>query len=170
MTSPLIAFNKYWKVDAVKALLKCCGSKRWAEAMAEARPFPDLNTVLQKAETAWAALSPEDWREAFAHHPRIGDTASLRVKFASTAHWASEEQKGTLGASEATLKELADGNKNYEQRFGHVFLICATGKSASEMLTALQARVGNDAEKELKIAAAEQLKITRLRLEKLFHE
>jgi 2-oxo-4-hydroxy-4-carboxy-5-ureidoimidazoline decarboxylase len=106
--------------------------------------------------------------EALAHHPRIGaDLDELRKKYASTADWASGEQAGAASASEATLRALQAGNIAYEARFGHLFVVCATGKSASEMLALLEARLHNDAQTELRIAAAEQAKITRIRLEKL---
>jgi 2-oxo-4-hydroxy-4-carboxy-5-ureidoimidazoline decarboxylase len=157
--------------DAREALLRCCGSARWADRMLQARPFHDDQELLSRAEQAWWNLSREDWLEAFSHHPRIGgDVESLRKKFGSTAGWASDEQSGTRGASEATLQALSTGNTEYERRFGHVFLICATGKSADEMLQALQKRMPNDATTELKIAAGEQAKITALRLEKLLKD
>ena len=155
-------------VDAARAeLLRCGGSTRWAERMAELRPFPDRQALFAAAETIWNGLGPDDWREAFAHHPRIGDKEALRARFANTAQWAEGEQAGALGASEEVLDALAEGNQAYEARFGHIFIVCATGKSASEMLRLLGQRLSNDPEAELHIAAGEQAKITRLRLEKL---
>ena len=112
-------------------------------------------------------LGEPEWREAFAHHPRIGDMASLRARFASTAGWAADEQRGAAQATEETLAALARGNRVYEERFGCIFIVCATGKSAAEMLALLEARLGNDPEHEMRMAADEQMKITRLRLEKL---
>ena len=149
-------------------LSKCCGSRAWAHAVVAGRPYATLGLLFAAAERVWFALEPEDWKEAFAHHPRIGDISQLREKFASTAQWARDEQSGTKEASEATLRALKTGNEIYEKRFGHVFLICATGKSAEEMLTALQLRLANPPERELAIAAGEQAKILRLRLEKGF--
>lgn len=143
----------------------CCGSVQWARTMAARRPFPAGSALLEAADQVWFALSNEAWREAFGHHPRIGER-QLREKFASTAAWAAQEQKGAAAASEATLKSLAEGNAEYEKRFGHVFLICATGRSAEDMLYALEKRMNNGPERELKIAAQEQAKITRLRLMK----
>jgi 2-oxo-4-hydroxy-4-carboxy-5-ureidoimidazoline decarboxylase len=114
-------------------------------------------------------MGEADWREAFTHHPRIGDVSKLREKFASTATWSSQEQKGVSGASEETIQALAQGNRAYEEKFGFIFLVCATGKSAEEMLALLRERMPNDAAAELRIAAGEQAKITRIRLEKLLH-
>ena len=120
------------------------------------------------AERAWNACNESDWLEAFSHHPKIGDVSTLREKFAATAAWASNEQSGTRNASDEVLTELADLNNTYEARFGFIFIVCATGKTAEEMLDLLKARIDNYREKEIHIAAAEQLKITKLRLEKLF--
>ena len=151
---------------ALEELLRCCGSTAWARRLAGERPFADLSRLLDRADTIWLSLGREDWLEAFSHHPRIGEKA-LREKFASTAGWAADEQKGTSAASDSVLRALAEGNRIYDEKFGHVFLICATGKSAEEMLTALQLRLPNSAERELEIAVGEQMKITRIRLIKL---
>ena len=143
---------------AARELMNCCGSTRWGSAMAARRPFADLPAVHRAAEEIWSTLDGGDWLEAFAHHPRIGERAT---------GWAAGEQAGTAGASAETHKRLTALNQKYERRFGHVFLICATGKSAAEMLANLESRMPNDPASELRIAAAEQAKITRLRLEKL---
>jgi 2-oxo-4-hydroxy-4-carboxy-5-ureidoimidazoline decarboxylase len=164
----LAEFNALPPDAARDALLKCCGSRRWADTMVAARPFPSMDALHAAAIEKWNALGTEDFLEAFSHHPRIGDIASLRAKFTATAAWAGEEQKGAATASEATLAGLARGNKEYEAKFGHVFLVCATGKSADEMLRILHSRLGNDAPTEMAVAASEQAKITRLRLDKLF--
>ncbi len=153
--------------EAKAALRRCCGSERWVERMIAARPFLDRERLLAKAEEAWRALAPEDWREAFAHHPKIGDRAALRARFAQTRPWAEGEQSGALQASEETLEALHRENQAYEDRFGHIFIVCATGKSALEMLSLLRGRLHNDPDTELRIAAGEQAKITRLRLLKL---
>jgi 2-oxo-4-hydroxy-4-carboxy-5-ureidoimidazoline decarboxylase len=113
-------------------------------------------------------MEKADLLEAFSHHPEIGaDIASLRQRFASTAAWSAAEQAGVAGADDATLEALRDGNVRYREKFGYVFLVCATGKTAAEMLALLRARLAHDADAELQVAAAEQAKITRLRLEKL---
>jgi 2-oxo-4-hydroxy-4-carboxy-5-ureidoimidazoline decarboxylase len=153
--------------EARTTLERCCGARRWVDGMLAARPFGDRERLFAAAAAAERAMTAADWREAFAHHPRIGDLAALRTRFAATAAWAGAEQRGAAAASEATLAALAEGNRDYETRFGHLFIVCATGKSADEMLALLRARLGNDPERELAIAAGEQARITRLRLDRL---
>ena len=152
------------------ALERCCGSSRWVEAMVRARPFADRGALVSAAERASIELEREDWLEAFSHHPRIGDAPALSQRFATTSAWAGDEQRGAAAASEQTLEALARRNQAYEQRFGYIFIVCATDKRAVEMLTLLEARLPNDPALELDVAAAEQLKITRLRLDKLLEE
>jgi len=130
-------------------------------------PADDLVELLEDAEEQWWKCSKEDWKEAFAHHPKIGDVESVKKKFASTAQWASGEQSGVNTASQKTIEALAEGNKKYESKFGYIFIVCATGKSAGEMLEILESRLPNDPEDEIEIAADEQNKISKLRLEKL---
>ncbi len=149
------------------ALRRCCGSTRWVEAMLARRPFASKTALHQAAEEVWNALAREDWLEAFAAHPRIGDMTALRQKFAATADLCGTEQAGVAGAAEQMLRDLAEANQSYEERFGYIFIVCATGKTASEMLDLLRVRLNNDPETEITIAAGEQAKITRLRLEKL---
>lgn len=150
-------------------LLRCCGSVRWAQSVAGLRPFRDAEALFKAAEETWWRLAKEDWLEAFSHHPRIGGKDALRAKFASTRKWAAGEQAAVAAASEETLERLETGNREYEKRFGHIFIVCATGKSAKEMLFFLMDRLGNEPEKEIKTAAGEQAKITRLRLEKFLN-
>lgn len=149
------------------AFERCCGAARWVRAMVAARPFADAAALQSAAERAFSALDPEAWLEAFAHHPRIGDIEALRTRFAATAAWAGAEQAGAATAPEATLVALAEGNRTYEARFGYIFVVCATARGADEMLALLRARLGNEPAAELAVAAGEQRKITRLRLEKL---
>lgn len=130
-------------------------------------PADSMEGLLDQAEEIWYECSEDDWKEAFAHHPEIGDVESLTKKFASTAQWASGEQSGVNAATTETITALAEGNRLYEEKFGYIFIVCATGKSAEEMLALLQHRLKNDPEKEIRIAAAEQNKITKLRLQKL---
>lgn len=163
----LAELNALEESGARAELLRCCGSSRWVEAMSKRRPFAGKDSLLDAAREIWRALGPADWREAFTHHPKIGDLDSLKKKFSATAGWASGEQAGAAGASEATLRALAQGNADYEKRFGYIFIVCATGKRADEMLVSLLERLGNDPERELAAAAGEQEKITALRLEKL---
>ena len=152
--------------EAAAELLRCCGSSRWAEALALRRPFADPASLYAAADAVWWDLEPADWREAFAHHPRIGER-DLGARFASTAQWAEGEQAGARGAPEELLAALAEANQAYEERFSYVFIVCATGKSAAEMLALLLERLAHLPVDEIRIAAGEQAKITRLRLEKL---
>ena len=163
----LSRLNRLSAHEARTAFGRCCGSARWIERMVEARPFSDPPHLFAAAEDAWNRVGPDDWREAFALHPRIGDLDALRARFASTREWARGEQAGALRAAEEVLDALARENRAYEQRFGHVFIVCASGKTAAEMLDLLRDRLGNEPPTELRIAAGEQAKITRLRLEKL---
>jgi len=142
---------------AQRELLACCGSHEWVRRMMESRPYDD---VLAKADEVWNSLHERDWLEAFAAHPKIGERKP-------EAKWASQEQSGTSRASEETLHALAEVNQEYEEHFGYIYIVCATGKSADEMLAIARERMINDKEAELRVAAEEQRKITRLRLLKL---
>ncbi|TGE14697.1 2-oxo-4-hydroxy-4-carboxy-5-ureidoimidazoline decarboxylase [Hymenobacter elongatus] len=151
-----------------EALAKCCGATAWVNQMNATFPVADADALFTQAKTMWYGLSQADWREAFTHHPKIGgDVAALREKFASTSTWAEGEQEAVKQASQNVLEALASGNKEYELKFGYIFIVCATGKSAQEMLALLQARLPNPPAQEIHIAMGEQNKITRLRLEKL---
>jgi 2-oxo-4-hydroxy-4-carboxy-5-ureidoimidazoline decarboxylase len=163
----LSRLNELDDAAARAELARCCGATAWAAGMAARRPFADRAALLAAADEVWAALGPDDWREAFAHHPRIGDLSALRARFAATRAWAAGEQAGVQSAGEDVLAALAEGNRAYEERFGYIFIVCATGLRADEMLARLQARLPSDPAAELRTAAAEQAKITRLRLEKL---
>ena len=154
--------------EARLVLQRCCGAARWVEGMLRRRPFPSAAALLQEAEAVWLELAAADFLEAFSHHPEIGASLDeLRRKFAATAQLSLGEQAGAVSASEATLDALRSQNQAYRTRFGYSFIVCATGKTASQMLALLQARLDNAPEVELGVAAAEQAKITRLRLEKL---
>jgi 2-oxo-4-hydroxy-4-carboxy-5-ureidoimidazoline decarboxylase len=135
--------------------------------MAQARPFRSDAELLETAERIWWGLPEREWLEAFAAHPRIGDLETLRAKFATTADWASREQAGVEGADDDVLIGLSNGNRQYEERFGFFFIVCATGKSAREMLELLHGRLANDRDTELRVAAGEQMLITRIRLERI---
>ena len=163
----LAELNSWPAAQAREELLRCCGCVKWADAVAARRPFADKKALLAASDSAWAATSEKEWREAFAHHPRIGGKDALRAKFSATSGWAQGEQAGAAAASEAVLDALSKGNADYETKFGHIFIVCATGKSAAEMLDLLQSRLANDPAKEIRIAAGEQAKITNIRLEKL---
>jgi 2-oxo-4-hydroxy-4-carboxy-5-ureidoimidazoline decarboxylase len=159
--------NAWSETLARESLQKCCGSTRWSAAMAGARPFESAASLLETAERTWWGLAPADWLEAFAAHPRIGDREALRARFAATAAWASREQAGVDGAGDDVLSELSTGNRKYEERFGYIFIVCATGKTAEEMVDLLRKRLLNDPDAEIKIAAGEQMKITKIRLERI---
>lgn len=155
-------------LPAVRAELeRCCGSSEWVEQMLQFYPFQSPEQLLSLAEQVADQLAEDDWLEAFHHHPQIGDLDALKAKFAATADLAGNEQAGSVNASEATLEALAKGNQAYLEKFGFIFIVCATGKTADEMLALLQERLPHDRDTELRIAAGEQRKITRLRLEKL---
>lgn len=166
----LAELNRLSLDEARAAFERCCGTRAWVERMCAARPYANVDAMIAEAERLWRALSAEQWREAFAHHPRIGDVDALRQRFATTAAWAAAEQRGAEVAAEATLAALARANRVYEGRFGFIFIVCATGKSAAEMLALLESRLGNDPAAEIAIAAEEQRKITRLRIQKLVAE
>lgn len=165
--------------EARAAFERCCGSSAWAERMCAGRPYRNRAGIFAAAERAADKLRRADWLESFAHHPRIGERAAVRTGApapsagsgpASSAAWAGEEQRGAAQAPQATLDALAEGQRAYEEQFGYIFIVCATGKSADQMLALLRARLANDPDTELVNAAREQRAITRLRLEKLLKE
>ncbi|MBE7437604.1 MAG: 2-oxo-4-hydroxy-4-carboxy-5-ureidoimidazoline decarboxylase [Spirochaetales bacterium] len=149
-------------------LFRCCGSTRWVDSMLAHSPFADEAQLREKARALWSGLAESDYLEAFSHHPRIGsDPEALRQKFGRTASWSAGEQSSVQSATEETIMELSRYNTEYIQKFGFVFLICATGKSAAEMLVALKKRLPNDRATEIQNAATEQAHITQIRLDKL---
>jgi 2-oxo-4-hydroxy-4-carboxy-5-ureidoimidazoline decarboxylase len=153
--------------EAEPLLGSCCGAHAWVARMLDHRPFRDATTLLRAAADVWWSLGPEDWHEAFAHHPRIGERKAAAGQDARAHGWSTGEQRGVAAATANVRTALVDGNRDYERRFGHIYLVCAAGKSAEELLGILQARLSNDPDTELRIAAGEQAKITRLRLLKL---
>ncbi len=159
--------NRLSEDDATTAFEQCCGAAQWVERMVYARPFETLAEVLETSDTIWEECDVDDYEEAFTHHPKIGDVESLSKKYENTKTWAVGEQKGVENADRAVIEKLAEGNKTYEEKFGHIFIVCATGKSAAEMLSMLEGRMKNVPKDEILIAAGEQNKITRLRLKKL---
>jgi len=159
--------NQLDEASLVAALAQCCAAPRWVEAMAAGRPFASDENLLTQASEIWHWLGHDDFLAAFAAHPKIGDVESLRAKYAATRAWASGEQAGVVAASQEVLERLAKLNHEYERKFGYIFIVCATGKTAAEMLAILESRLPNDPDAELQIASAEQLKITLLRLQKL---
>lgn len=149
------------------SLLQCCGSTRWAREMVQAGPYQNAGTLIAKANDVWWSLDPEDWLEAFRSHPKIGEKKGAAPVSDQSRQWSGQEQAGVSNASPETVDALAALNHAYEQKFGFIFIICATGKTSEEMLSALRQRLDNDPATELPIAAAEQSKITELRLKKL---
>ena len=165
MSSALAEFNALPTEKAFAQALHFCGSESWADSMVAGRPFGDVQAVHAAAERLWAAATRQDRREAFAAHPLIGDVAHLRQKFATVAR---SEQGRVMAADEQVLAELAKLNQAYFDRHGFIFIIFATGKSAAQMLAALQSRLDNSTADEIENASAEQAKITRLRINQTF--
>jgi OHCU decarboxylase len=155
-------FNALTRTAALEQLLSICSSRRWAEAMVDARPFDDLASLQEKADSVWLALGPEDWLQALEGHPRIGE------KGGAAEDHSRQEQAGMQKASVSVRDAIADGNRRYEERFGHVFLIAASGREPQEILANLTRRLDNDPDDELRIAAQEHRRITRLRLDRMF--
>jgi 2-oxo-4-hydroxy-4-carboxy-5-ureidoimidazoline decarboxylase len=162
MPDPHAVLNALSADEARVALLRCCGSARWVAEMFARRPWLSAAALYADAEAIWSRLEREDVLEAFAHHPRIGARADR-----PRDSWARQEQAGVRDADGETRRALVEANERYLGRFGYIFIVCATGKSAAEMLDLLEARLGNDPALELTIAAGQQARIIRLRLEKL---
>jgi OHCU decarboxylase len=154
-------FNDLPDDQAVQELLAVCQSRRWAARVAARRPYPDLAALQRTADEVWTGLEPADWLEALEGHPRIGERGG------ASPDSSSREQAGVAAAGQDVRAAIADGNAEYERRFGHVFLISAEGRGAEEILANLRARLGNDPDTELRVAAGEHRRITRLRLERL---
>lgn len=165
--SGLARLNALPADQAEREMLTCCGARAWARRMAEARPFADEAALFETADAVWWGLTEADWLEAFRSHPKIGEKKAEAGQTGRERAWSAGEQSGMDAAADATRTALADGNRAYEARFGHIYIVCATGRTADEMLSILRARLDNDAATELRVAAEEQRKITRIRLEKL---
>jgi 2-oxo-4-hydroxy-4-carboxy-5-ureidoimidazoline decarboxylase len=170
MSGVLAHWNRLPLDDAVKEILPCCASQAWAGAMTARRPFPDVTTLLAAADETWSNLSAADWMEAFRSHPRIGESRAAQPASVQSAIWSAQEQRNVAAAGEEVNTALAEANQEYEKRFRHVFLVCATGRSAPEILEILQHRLRNDGQTELREAAEQQRQITRIRLTKWLSE
>jgi OHCU decarboxylase len=170
LSEGLERFNSLTEAEAAGELLKCCGSSRWANRLAARMPFDDFQQLIAEADRIWSGLEPKDWLEAFSHHPRIGEKRAAPAQSAEAARWSAEEQSGTSAAAGEKLSELETLNRVYEDRFGYIFIVCATGKTTEEMLALLKERLGNEPERELRVAAEEQRRITHLRLRKLLEK
>jgi 2-oxo-4-hydroxy-4-carboxy-5-ureidoimidazoline decarboxylase len=155
-------------VEQAKHLfLQCCTSERWINSMVSARPYASSRDVRSQADDHWRNLREEDYLQAFEGHPKIGDVGSLKAKYANTKELAAGEQSGMTVAADDVINTLAKGNFNYEEKFGFIFIVCATGKSAQEMSDLLQVRLPNERATELGNAAEEQRKIFQIRLNQL---
>jgi OHCU decarboxylase len=165
--SGLARLNALPERQAQAELLTCCGSREWAWRMAAMRPFRTEPSLFDAAHEVWWSLDREAWLEAFRSHPRIGERKAEAGQTAREQGWSRGEQAGMDAAAEATRAALAELNRRYEERFGHIYLVCATGRSAEELLAILEHRLQSSPEAEIRVAAEEQAKITVLRLKKL---
>lgn len=147
--------------------LKCCGSKEWAQQLVAAQPHGSLDELITAADRIWWSLDSEDWLEAFHSHPKIGEKKAAAAVTVAAQKWSEDEQSGIRDSAAQTIAALAKLNREYEEKFGYIFIVCASGKSSDEMLAILRNRLENDPDEELRIAAGEQAKITELRLRKL---
>jgi len=166
MNKVLARWNQLPFADAVREIVPCCGSGSWAQGLAGRRPIATEALLLASSDEIWRTLSRSAWLEAFDSHPRIGESASKAPVAAQSASWSQQEQNSVSSANNAIKAGLATANRAYEEKFGHIFIVCATGKSPSEILAILQRRMQNDTNAELREAAEEQRQITLLRLQK----
>jgi len=167
MTLTLAQLDTMPEAEAAFKLAACCGSSKWVSGMVARRPFHTREKLLTAADEVSLTLHPTDWLEAFEHHPRIGEKKAGAMVSVTAADWSSGEQSASSRTSEDTRAALIDANAEYEKKFGFIFIICANGRSAQEILAALRERLTNEPDAEIFIAAREQQQITRLRLEKL---
>ena len=166
MSEVLARWNGLPLEEAAREILPCCGSRTWAARMASKRPIQDEASLVATSDTIWRSLGESDWLEAFRSHPRIGETLAEKDVAASSGAWSAQEQQKAATADEAVKMALKWGNREYEQKFGRIFIVCATGKSASEILEILRRRLHNDEATELRLAAEEQRQIMHIRLRK----
>ena len=165
---PVARLNHLSREEAYAELLKCCGSTRWAREVAALKPFWDVTQVLILGHRVWMELQPDDWLEAFRAHPKIGETKTAAKVSEEERRWSEGEQARAQETSDATRAALVEANRQYEERFGFIFNIRASGRTAEEILAALRARITNELDAELRVAADEQWNITELRLRKFF--
>jgi 2-oxo-4-hydroxy-4-carboxy-5-ureidoimidazoline decarboxylase len=165
MNPTLADWNETDEATALEAMMTCCGAKRWAAAMVALRPIKSIAELSEAADRVWSDMREADWMEAFACHPRIGERKPTHAAVQAAA-WSEQEQSSTSAATERLLADLAEGNATYEQRFGFTYIVCATGKSAEEMLAILNRRLASNREAELREAAEQQRQITQIRLGK----
>ena len=166
MSGALARWNHLPPEEAAREILPCCGSIAWAAAMVWRRPFLDGGALLAASNEVWRGLSEADWLDAFRSHPRIGESRAEKSVAEQSSAWSEQEQQKAATAEEAINTALKWGNREYEQKFGRIFIVCATGKSASEILEILRRRLHNDDATELQLAAEEQWQIMQIRLKK----
>jgi OHCU decarboxylase len=166
----LARWNTLEREEAAREILPCCGARAWADGMVRRRPFGGVGELLEAAREVWHGLTAADWMEAFRSHPRIGESRPAGAATAKSRQWSSEEQRRVSASAEEVKGALAEGNRSYEQRFGRIFIVCATGKSPSEILQILRRRLQNDEAAEMREAANEQEEITQIRLRKWLGE
>jgi len=164
MNAKLAEWNAAGEAEALDAMIACCGARRWAVAMVQSRPIASIMDFSEKADREWSSMEVSDWLQAFACHPRIGERSAHGS--GRSAVWSRQEQSTTSSAEDGILEDLAEGNRLYEQRFGFTYIVCATGKTAGEMLAILNRRLAADREAELREAAEQQRQIMQIRLGK----
>jgi OHCU decarboxylase len=167
LSAALERLNTLPAANAEANLLECCGSRKWTAEMIRQRPFRSEHELFAAADRTWRSLRREDWVEAFRRHPKIGERTAAQPAGSRAQTWSEQEQARAAGTPQELAVELAEANRAYAERFGYIFIVCATGKTAEEMLALLRQRLQNDPVAELRVAAEEQRQITRLRLEKL---
>lgn len=170
MSEVLVRWNGLSHQGAANEILPCCGSRAWAESMAAKRPVSDEASLLAASDEAWRKLSESDWLEAFRSHLRIGESRAEPSATARSSAWSAREQQNVTAADASVKAALVAANQEYEKRFGRIFLVCATGKSAEEILEILRRRLHNSDHAELQEAAEQQRQITRIRLKKWLGE
>ncbi len=166
MSEVLARWNGLPHEEAAREILPCCGSTTWAASMASKRPMDEEAALLAASDETWRGLRETDWLEAFKSHPRIGETRAEKTVAAQSSAWSVQEQQKAATADEAVKMALKWGNREYEQKFRRIFIVCATGKSADEILEILRRRLHNDEATELQQAAEEQRRIMHIRLKK----
>ena len=161
-------FNRVSEEEARALLVNCCGASRWMQAMLAGRPYAGMAELLVRADRVWRDTGPGDWAEAFSHHPRIGETRTEAPVGDAAQQWSAVEQGAVAAGDAGARHDLAQANRAYEERFGRIYIVCASGRGPEELLQDLRGRMSNSPEQELAIAAAEQGRITRQRLRRLF--
>jgi 2-oxo-4-hydroxy-4-carboxy-5-ureidoimidazoline decarboxylase len=168
--APVSLLDRLPEPEAALLLESCCGSRAWVRGMLQRRPLATLGALLVAADDVWWSLGREDWLEAFAHHPRIGEGTAAASPGARAHGWSADEQRGVTASPDELRQAIAVGNEEYERRFGYIYIVSAAGRSAGQLLTLLHQRLTNEPATELRVAAAEQAKITALRLRKLLRD